>query len=63
VSSRVPLTLACGNYDRRRALHEGTVVPEGIELTTLELESEEIFFRMFKYQKFDVSELSISSYF
>ena len=62
MSTRVPLTLACGNYDRTRALHEGTVVPEGIELTTLELEPEEIFFRMSKFQEFDVSELSISSY-
>jgi 4,5-dihydroxyphthalate decarboxylase len=58
----VPLTLACGDYDRTRALHEGAVVPEGVDLTTLRLPVEEIFFRMTKFREFDAAELSFSSY-
>ncbi|HEX4703542.1 MAG TPA: ABC transporter substrate-binding protein [Pseudonocardiaceae bacterium] len=58
----VPLTLACGDYDRTRALHEGSVVPEGVDLTTLRLPVEEIFFRMARFQEFDAAELSFSSY-
>lgn len=58
----VPLTLACGDYDRTRALHEGSVVPEGVALTTLRLPVEEIFFRMARFREFDAAELSFSSY-
>jgi 4,5-dihydroxyphthalate decarboxylase len=58
----VPITLACGDYDRTRALHEGSVTPEGVNLTTLRLPVEEIFFRMARFQEFDAAELSFSSY-
>lgn len=58
----VRLTLACGDYDRTRALHEGSVTPEGVDLTTLRLPVEEIFFRMARFQEFDAAELSFSSY-
>jgi 4,5-dihydroxyphthalate decarboxylase len=56
------LSLACGDYDRTRALRDGTVRPEGVELTYLPLEPEETFFRMVRHREFDVSELSLSSY-
>jgi 4,5-dihydroxyphthalate decarboxylase len=58
----VPLTLACGDYDRTRALHEGSVLPEGVDLTTLRLPVEEIFFRMARFKEFDAAEMSLSSY-
>src|SRR5262249_36868520 len=58
----VPITIACGNYDRTRALRDGRVKVEGCEATYLPLYPEEIFFRAFRYQEFDVSELSLSSY-
>ena len=32
---RIPLTFACGDYEIMRALKEGIVQPEGIELTVL----------------------------
>ena len=35
--SRLQLTFACGDYDRTRALEEGTVRPDGIDLTYLRL--------------------------
>src|SRR5258705_12080919 len=58
----VPITIACGNYDRTRAIRDGRVKVEGCDVTYLPLYPEEIFFRAFRYQEFDVSELSFSSY-
>jgi 4,5-dihydroxyphthalate decarboxylase len=53
MSSQVPLTLACWDYDRTRALPTGEVRPEGVNLTYLSLPVEETFFRMMRYQEFD----------
>ena len=58
----VPITIACGNYDRCRPIKDGRVKVEGCATTYLPLYPEEIFFRAFRYQEFDVSELSFSSY-
>lgn len=58
----IRLTLACWDYDRTRALIDGTVVPEGIELVYLNQPVEETFFRMMRYREFDCSEMSLSSY-
>jgi 4,5-dihydroxyphthalate decarboxylase len=60
--SSLKLSLACWNYDRTRALADGTVRPDGIDLTYLSLPVEETFFRMARYREFDVSEMSLSSY-
>ncbi|HET8614265.1 MAG TPA: hypothetical protein VFL94_01985 [Actinomycetales bacterium] len=60
--TRLRLTLACGDYDRTRALHEGTIRPDGIELTYLRLPVEETFFRMMRHREFEVAEMSLSSY-
>ena len=48
--------------DRTRALIDGTVVPDGIELVYLNQPVEETFFRMMRYREFDCSEMSLSSY-
>jgi len=56
------LTLACGDYDRTRALIDGTIAPEGIQLNYIALRSEEIFWRMVRYHEFDASEMSLSNY-
>lgn len=61
-ANKLPLTLACWNYDRTRALADGSVQPDGIELNYLDLPVEETFFRMLRYKEFDVAELSFSSY-
>jgi 4,5-dihydroxyphthalate decarboxylase len=58
----VPLTLACGDYDRTRPLIDGTVRPLGIDLTCLPMTIEEIFFRMARFREFDAAEMSLSSY-
>jgi 4,5-dihydroxyphthalate decarboxylase len=62
MSSRVPLTLACWDYDRTRALATGEIRPEGVDLTYLSLPVEETFFRMMRNREFDASEMSLSSY-
>lgn len=56
------LALACGEYDRMRALWSGKVSPEGISLTYLNLSPAEIFWRMLQYEDFDISEMSLSAY-
>ena len=60
--SKLRLSLACWNYDRTRALADGSVQPDGIELTNLNLPVEETFFRMLRHREFDVAEMSLSSY-
>jgi len=59
---RIPITLACGDYDRTRAIKDGRVGVEGCDVTYLPMEPEEVFHRAFKHQEFDVCELSFSSY-
>jgi 4,5-dihydroxyphthalate decarboxylase len=56
------LTFACGPYDRTQALRDGSIRPEGIDLTYLTLQPAEIFWRMLQYQEFDASEMSLSNY-
>ena len=60
--SKLRLSLACWNYDRTRALLEGRVQPEGIDLNYLNIPVEETFFRMLRHKEFDVAEMSLSSY-
>ncbi len=59
--AKLRLTLACWNYDRTRALADGSVTPDGIELNYLSLPVEETFFRMLRHHEFEVAELSLSS--
>src|SRR5688572_20680861 len=60
--ARLALTLGCWNYDRTRALADGTVRPDGIDLNYLTMPVEETFFRMARFKEFDVAEMSLSSY-
>jgi 4,5-dihydroxyphthalate decarboxylase len=60
--SKLKITLACWNYDRTRALMDGTVQPTGIDLNYLNLPVEETFFRMLRHREFDAAEMSLSSY-
>ena len=56
------LTFACGPYDRTQALRDGSIKPEGIDLTYLALQPAEIFWRMLQFREFDASEMSLSNY-
>ena len=60
--NKLKLSFACWNYDRTRALMDGSVQPDGIDLNYLNLPVEETFFRMARHQEFDVAEMSLSSY-
>src|SRR5260221_11073572 len=60
--TKLRLTLACWDYDRTRALIDGSVAPDGIDLVYLNQEVEEPFFRMAKFKEFDCAEMSLSSY-
>jgi 4,5-dihydroxyphthalate decarboxylase len=62
MSLRVPLTLACWDYDRTLPLAQGDVRPAGVDLTYLNLPVEETFFRMTRFREFEAAELSLSSY-
>lgn len=59
---KIRLTLACWDYDRTRALQDGRVQVEGVDLTYLPLRVEETFWRMLRYQEFDAAEISMGSY-
>lgn len=59
---RIHLTFACGDYDRTRALEDGSVRVDGVDLTYLRLPVEETFFRMLRHREFDIAEMSLSTY-
>ena len=56
------LSFACGPYDRTQALRDGTIKPEGVDITYVTLQPAEIFWRMLQFKEFDVSEMSLSNY-
>jgi 4,5-dihydroxyphthalate decarboxylase len=60
--SKLELTFGCWNYDRTRALMDGAVQADGIDLNYLNMPVEETFFRMLRHREFDVAEMSLSSY-
>jgi len=59
---KLSISLSCCDYDRTRAIFDGRVQIDGCEVAATALEPEEAFHRAFKFQEFDVSELSLSSY-
>ena len=61
--SKLPLTFACGLYDRMLALHTGEVQVEGVDLNFLVDDNpRNIFDRMAAGLEFDVAEFSSSEY-
>ena len=60
--AKLTISLACCDYDRTRALFDGRAPVEGCEVVGVPMSPEEAFHRAFKYQEFDVTELSMSSY-
>jgi 4,5-dihydroxyphthalate decarboxylase len=60
--AKLKLSLACWDYDRTRALADGSVSADGIDLVYLNLPVEETFFRMLRKKEFDCAEMSLSSY-
>ena len=63
MSRKLHLTLATGDYESIRALKEGTVRPDGIDLTVLtDMTSDTRHWRMLRNREFDIAELSMSNY-
>lgn len=60
--AKLQLSVAIGDYDRMRPLVDGAVQIDGVDPQFMLLDPEEIFFRAFRHQDFDVCELSMSSY-
>jgi 4,5-dihydroxyphthalate decarboxylase len=60
--SKLKLSVAVGPYDRTRALVDGSVEIDGVEAVCMTLSPEEIFFRAFRQEAFDICECSLSSF-
>ena len=60
--SKLQLSIAMGDYDRTRALLDGSVQIDGVDPVFMTLSPEEMFFRAMRSGDFDISELSFSSY-
>src|SRR6266853_6491267 len=60
--SKLKLSVAIGNYDRARALFDGSVQIDGVDPIFMTLPPEEIFFRAFRTMDFNICELSMSSF-
>ena len=60
--AKLNLSVAVGDYDRTRALIDGSVQIDGVDPVYMTLVPEEIFFRAFRAAEFDICELSLSSY-
>jgi 4,5-dihydroxyphthalate decarboxylase len=61
--SQLPMTFACGLYDRMTALYTGEVRAEGIDLNFVAVnDPRELFDRMVARLEFDASEMSASEY-
>ena len=63
MTRRLPLTFACGDYEIMRALKEGIVQPDGIELTVLtDMAASPRHWRFLRGREFDIAEVSGSGY-
>jgi 4,5-dihydroxyphthalate decarboxylase len=60
--SDIRISLACWDYDRMQALRDGTVKPDGVDVTFLPLMMPESAFRMLRHGEFEVAEMSLSWY-
>jgi 4,5-dihydroxyphthalate decarboxylase len=60
---RPMITLACQDYDHTRALVDGSIPVEGVDLKVVTLSPpSQIFLRMLNTEEFDASEMSLSNY-
>jgi 4,5-dihydroxyphthalate decarboxylase len=60
--SEITLSLGMADYDRTAPLRNGQVKPEGFSLNYVVSPPSETFWRMLRFEEFDTSEMSMSSY-
>src|SRR6186713_2462135 len=60
--AKLSLSVAVGDYDRNRLLIDGAVQIDGVDPVFMKLYPEEIFFRAFRSEDFDICECSLSSF-
>jgi 4,5-dihydroxyphthalate decarboxylase len=60
--TKLQVSLGCCDYDRTRAIFDGRVSVESCDVLATAIEPEEAFHRAFRFQEFDISELSLSSH-
>ncbi|MBS98252.1 MAG: 4,5-dihydroxyphthalate decarboxylase [Oceanospirillaceae bacterium] len=60
--SKLKLSLAMGDYDRTRPIHDGRIQIDGVDPISFLQSPEEMFFNAFRHQTCDISEISLSSY-
>ena len=59
--AKLKLSVAVCDYDRTMAVLDGRAAIDGCDVVATALEPEEAFHRAFKFQEFDVTEISLSS--
>src|SRR6266571_2997493 len=59
---KIKLSFISGVNERVQPLLDGTVEPEGVELIPTYSDPSETFWRQLKFQEFEISEMSLSSY-
>lgn len=63
MAKKLPLSFACGRYDRMEPLAKGEIEPAGIDLNYISIDHpRDIFDRMLGGHEFDASEMSLSEY-
>ena len=61
--THLTITLACQDYDHTRALLDGSVSVEGVDIKFVSVSPpSQIFLRMLRSEEFDASEMSLSNY-
>lgn len=60
--SKLRLSFITGENERVKALIDGIIQPEGVELVPTLSDPSETFWRQLNFQEFEISEMSISSY-
>lgn len=60
--AKLRLSFISGVNERVKPLMDGTIEPEGIELIPTYSDPSETFWRQLKFQEFEISEMSLSSY-
>jgi 4,5-dihydroxyphthalate decarboxylase len=60
--TKLTVSLAACDYDRTRALFNGNAPIRGCDVIAVAMAPEEAFHRAFRFQEFDITELSLSNY-